>query len=126
MLTSILTCDQTPGVPHFWHKKLMEDRLVDLGVPFVALRPGAFLDQVTRFGGDPVAEIAGRLTGGPIRVRSVPMPILRTAGSSEYSGTRCGADSRSVLSGAGARVARLGCGRRGHLLPAPMSRRGRK
>ena len=56
VLTSILTCDQTPGVPHFWHKRLMEDRLQALGVPFVALRPGAFLDQVTRFGGDPVSR----------------------------------------------------------------------
>ena len=27
VLTSILTCDETPQVPHFWHKKLMEDRL---------------------------------------------------------------------------------------------------
>jgi uncharacterized protein YbjT (DUF2867 family) len=26
VLTSILTCDQTPDVPHFWHKKLAEDR----------------------------------------------------------------------------------------------------
>lgn len=134
MLISILTCDQTPDVPHFWHKKLMEDRLQELGVPFVALRPGAFLDQVTRFGGDPiakrklmwmgsprvpttfvltpdlagyladavdapgvegqridigwdrplgmreVAEIAGRLTGERIRVRSIPMPVLRAVG----------------------------------------------
>ena len=40
VLTSILTCDQTPHVPHFWHKKLAEDRLEELGVPFVALRPG--------------------------------------------------------------------------------------
>ena len=53
VLTSILTCDQTPQVPHFWHKKLTEDRLEQLGVPFVALRPGAFLDQVTTMGGDP-------------------------------------------------------------------------
>jgi uncharacterized protein YbjT (DUF2867 family) len=45
VLTSILTCDQTPGVPHFWHKKLAEDELERLGVPFVALRPGAFLDR---------------------------------------------------------------------------------
>ena len=134
VLTSILTCDQTPDVPHFWHKKLMEDRLEQLGVPFVALRPGAFLDQVTRFGGDPiakgklmwmgsprvpttfvltpdlagylaeavdapgvdgqridigwdrplgmqdVAEIAARLTGKSIKVRSVPMPVLKAAG----------------------------------------------
>lgn len=135
VLTSILTCDQTPGVPHFWHKRLMEDRLQALGVPFVALRPGAFLDQVTRFGGDPVsrhqvrwlgsagipltftltpdvagylaaavdapgvegqridigwdrpiamqefADLAGQLTGEEIRVRPVPLRVLRAAGT---------------------------------------------
>jgi uncharacterized protein YbjT (DUF2867 family) len=135
VLTSILTCDQTPQVPHFWHKKLTEDKLQELGVPFVALRPGAFLDQVTRFGGDPiskgrltwmgspripltfvltpdlagylaeavdlpgiegqridigwdrpvgmqdVADIASALSGRPIRVRSVPMGVLRAAGT---------------------------------------------
>ncbi|MGF9649628.1 SDR family oxidoreductase [Pseudarthrobacter oxydans] len=134
VLTSILTCDQTPRVPHFWHKRLMEDRLQALGVPFVALRPGAFLDQVTRFGGDPIskhkvmwfgsagipltfvltADVAGylaaavdaagvegqridvgwdrpislqefadlteRLTGEEMRVRSVPLGLLRAAG----------------------------------------------
>jgi uncharacterized protein YbjT (DUF2867 family) len=135
VLTSILTCDQTPDVPHFWHKKLAEDRLVEKGVPFVALRPGAFLDQVTRFGGDPfakrrltwmgsahtpltfvltsdlagylaeavdadlgpaeridigwdrpvgmqdVADIATRLLGERITVRSIPAPVIRTAGA---------------------------------------------
>ena len=50
VLTSILTCDQTSQVLHFWHKELTEDRLEQLGVPFVALRPGAFLDQVTKMG----------------------------------------------------------------------------
>ena len=59
VLTSILTCDQTPQVPHFWHKFLTEQRLEELGVPFVALRPGAFLDQVTAMGGDPFTK--GRL-----------------------------------------------------------------
>lgn len=56
VLTSILTCDQTPNVPHFWHKKLTEDRLEQLGVPFVALRPGAFLDQLAEMGGDQFAQ----------------------------------------------------------------------
>ncbi|WP_370872981.1 SDR family oxidoreductase [Arthrobacter bambusae] len=71
VLTSILTCDQTPDVPHFWHKKLAEDRLEELGVPFVALRPGAFLEQTTRFG-DPFS--GGRLTwfGSP----SVPLTFV--------------------------------------------------
>ncbi len=135
VLTSILTCDQTPRVPHFWHKRLMEDRLQALDVPFVALRPGAFLDQVTRFGGDPVskhkvmwlgsagipltfaltpdvagylaaavdapgvegqridigwdrpiamqefADLAEQLTGEEVRVRPVPLRVLRMAGT---------------------------------------------
>src|ERR687892_2498201 len=59
VLTSILTCDQTPDVPHFWHKKVAEDKLEQLGVPFVALRPGAFLDMIAQFGGDPFDK--GRL-----------------------------------------------------------------
>jgi uncharacterized protein YbjT (DUF2867 family) len=40
---SILACDQAPDVPHFWAKKVAEDYLQQQGVPFVALRPGAFL-----------------------------------------------------------------------------------
>jgi uncharacterized protein YbjT (DUF2867 family) len=40
---SILACDQAPGVPHFWAKKVTEDYLQAQGVPIVALRPGAFL-----------------------------------------------------------------------------------
>jgi uncharacterized protein YbjT (DUF2867 family) len=80
VLTSILTCDKTPDVPHFWHKKLAEDRLAELGVPFVALRPGAFLDQVTRFGGDPFTK--GRLTwlGSP----GVPLTLVLTSDLAGY------------------------------------------
>jgi uncharacterized protein YbjT (DUF2867 family) len=135
VLTSILTCDQTPQVPHFWHKKLAEDRLEELGVPFVALRPGAFLDMIARMGGDPftkrrllwfgspkipltfvltqdlagylaeavdapgvdgqridigwdrpvsmqeIALISGRLLSQQIRVRSVPVGLINTAGA---------------------------------------------
>ncbi|MCI4324367.1 MAG: SDR family oxidoreductase [Thermoplasmata archaeon] len=40
---SILTCDQAESVPHFWPKKLTEDYLQGQGVPFVSLRPGAYL-----------------------------------------------------------------------------------
>jgi uncharacterized protein YbjT (DUF2867 family) len=45
VLTSILTSDQTPQVLHFWHKKLAEDKLEQLGVPFVALRPGGVCQE---------------------------------------------------------------------------------
>jgi uncharacterized protein YbjT (DUF2867 family) len=60
VLTSILTCDQTPDVPHFWAKKLTEDALAERGVPFVALRPGAFVDDFGMWGGDGFA--AGSIT----------------------------------------------------------------
>lgn len=40
---SILNCDLAPEVPHFWAKKLTEDYLRHEGVPYTALRPGAFL-----------------------------------------------------------------------------------
>ena len=80
VLTSILTCDQTPYVPHFWHKKVAEDRLEKLGVPFVALRPGAFLDQVTRFGGDPFSK--GRLTW--LGSSSVPLTLVLTRDLAGY------------------------------------------
>jgi uncharacterized protein YbjT (DUF2867 family) len=80
VLTSILTCDQTPQVPHFWHKKLVEDRLEHLGVPFVALRPGAFLDMMTRMGGDPFAK--GRLMwfGSP----AIPLTFVLTRDVAGY------------------------------------------
>lgn len=42
---SVLTCDRAKDVPHFWNKKLVEDYLLERQVPFVSLRPGAFLDQ---------------------------------------------------------------------------------
>ena len=79
VLTSILTCDQTPDVPHFWHKRLMEDRLQALGVPFVALRPGAFLDQVTRFG-DPIGKHKIRWFGSP----GIPLTFVLTPDLAGY------------------------------------------
>ena len=45
VFTSILTAEKAPDVSHFWQKKLVEDYLEASGVPFVSLRPGAFIDQ---------------------------------------------------------------------------------
>jgi uncharacterized protein YbjT (DUF2867 family) len=45
VLISILECDKAPEVPHFYHKHLAEKYLKEIGQPFIALRPGAFLDQ---------------------------------------------------------------------------------
>lgn len=80
VLTSILTSDQTPQVPHFWHKKLAEDKLEQLGVPFVALRPGAFLDQVATMAGNPLDK--GRLIW--MSKGTVPLTFVRTSDLAAY------------------------------------------
>jgi uncharacterized protein YbjT (DUF2867 family) len=45
VFTSILTADKAQSVPHFWQKKLIEDYMDEKQLPYIALRPGAFLDQ---------------------------------------------------------------------------------
>ncbi|MFD4560383.1 SDR family oxidoreductase [Streptomyces sp. NPDC058469] len=80
VLTSILTSDQTPDVPHFWHKKLAEDKLEQLRVPFVALRPGAFLDQVATMAGNPLDK--GRLIW--MSKATVPLTFVRTSDLAAY------------------------------------------
>ena len=80
VLTSILTCDQTPDVSHFWHKKLAEDRLEELGVPFVSLRPGAFLDMITQMGGDPLAKRRLMWFGSP----TIPLTYVLTQDLAGY------------------------------------------
>ena len=42
---SILECDKAVNVPHFYNKYLIEKYLAERHQPFIALRPGAFLDQ---------------------------------------------------------------------------------
>ena len=48
VFTSVLAANKARLVPHFWQKKQIEDYLKQKGVPFVALRPGAFIDQSTK------------------------------------------------------------------------------
>ncbi|WP_284983175.1 NAD(P)H-binding protein [Arthrobacter sp. efr-133-TYG-118] len=88
ILVSILTSDQTPNVPHFWHKKLTEDKLEELGVPFVALRPGAFLDQITQMGGDPFEK--KRLTW--FGTKTVPLTFVLTSDLAVYLAAAVDAD----------------------------------
>jgi uncharacterized protein YbjT (DUF2867 family) len=80
VMTSILTCNRTPQVPHFWHKKLAEDRLEELGVPFVALRPGAFLDMITQMGGDPFSKRRLMWFGSP----TIPLSFVLTQDLAGY------------------------------------------
>ncbi|HYL71460.1 MAG TPA: NAD(P)H-binding protein, partial [Candidatus Dormibacteraeota bacterium] len=61
VFTSILNCHLAPNVPHFWAKKLAEDYFEQHGVPFVSLRPGAFVDFFGLSGGND-GFAAGRIT----------------------------------------------------------------
>ena len=45
MFTSILNAHQATYAPQFWNKKIVKDYLEEHGIPFVSLRPGAFIDQ---------------------------------------------------------------------------------
>jgi len=94
VLTSILTSDQTPNVTHFWHKKLAEDELERLGVPFVALRPGAFLDQLAQFS-DPFEKKRFMWFG----TKSVPLTFVLTSDLAGYLAEAVDADV-----GAGERI----------------------
>ena len=46
---SVQTADKATMVEHFHNKKLAEDYMEEQGIPFIALRPGAFIDQATDF-----------------------------------------------------------------------------
>lgn len=92
VLTSILTSDQTPNVPHFWHKKVAEDKLEQLGVPFIALRPGAFIDQVASMGGNPVEN--GRMMW-PGKT-SVPLTFAHTSDLAAYLAVAVDADAEDA------------------------------
>mmetsp|Transcript_3024 Transcript_3024/g.6982 ORF Transcript_3024/g.6982 Transcript_3024/m.6982 type:complete len:310 (-) Transcript_3024:124-1053(-) len=49
---SVLACDKADGVEHFHHKFLHEQYLKEQGIPFVSLRPGAFIDQADDYLGN--------------------------------------------------------------------------
>lgn len=76
VFTGILAAERAPDVPHFRHKSEAEDYFAGIGLPYVSLRPGAFLDQVlgSMPGGGPAS---GRLfsIGSP----TVPMTWVLSA-----------------------------------------------
>lgn len=81
---SILACDQAPNVPHFWAKKETEDYLQQQGVPFVALRPGAFLAAPSgRFRAWMLASLRrGRVMGmtrGAVRITYISPDAVASA-----------------------------------------------
>ncbi|MGA9407114.1 MAG: NmrA family NAD(P)-binding protein [Bacteroidota bacterium] len=80
VLISILECDKAPEVPHFYHKHLTEKHLKEIGQPFIALRPGAFLDQAKDF-------VLPKLEKGifPAFVPGVSMGMIYTPDLARYA-----------------------------------------
>ena len=91
VLTSILTSDQTPQVGHFWDKKLAEDALEQRGVPFVALRPGAFLDQTIGAAGNPLDKHRFIWVGKP----NAPLTFVLASDLARYLAQAVDADVRA-------------------------------
>jgi uncharacterized protein YbjT (DUF2867 family) len=80
VLISILGCDRATSVPHFHDKYRIEQYLKEKGQPFVALRPGGFLDQARDF-------ILPGLKKGifPAFVEHVPFGMIYTPDLARYA-----------------------------------------
>jgi len=80
VLISILECDHARDVPHFHDKYLIEQYLAEKGQPYIALRPGAFLDQSQDF-------ITPGLQKGEFRafVPHVPFGMVYTPDLARYA-----------------------------------------
>ena len=80
VLISILGCDRATSVPHFHNKYKIEGYLAQKGQPFIALRPGAFLDQTQDF-------ITAGLKKGvfPAFVEHVPFGMIYTPDLARYA-----------------------------------------
>jgi uncharacterized protein YbjT (DUF2867 family) len=74
---SILTADKADTVEHFHDKKLAEDYMAQQDVPYIALRPGAFLDQATDYLGDGIKR--GDSFSISMWDKTVPIGMIHTA-----------------------------------------------
>ena len=78
VFTSILTCDRATSVPHFHQKFLTEQYLERANIPFVALRPGGFIDTLLDFNRQDIAR-------GRFRVMADPDAIASTIHSDDVA-----------------------------------------
>ncbi len=74
---SILTCDKSgKDVEHFWHKYEGEEYLKQKEIPYIALRPGAFLDQADDYLGN--AIVSGSSFAVSMWDKTVPIGFVYT------------------------------------------------
>ena len=73
---SVLTADLAKSVDHFYCKYEHEEYIKKQGVPYIALRPGAFLDQVDDYLGDGIKR--GDSFAVSVWNKTVPIGMIYT------------------------------------------------
>jgi uncharacterized protein YbjT (DUF2867 family) len=78
---SVLTCDKSQDVEHFWNKKLGEDYAKSRNLNMIALRPGAFLDQADDYLGAAIQKKVNGESGAfciSMWNKTVPIAMIYT------------------------------------------------
>jgi uncharacterized protein YbjT (DUF2867 family) len=71
IFTSILTAEKARSVPHFYQKALTENYLERSSVPFVALRPGGFLDTLLMFAYNPSKGVLNAMADPTVKASTI-------------------------------------------------------
>jgi uncharacterized protein YbjT (DUF2867 family) len=79
---SILTADQAKSVEHFYDKYLVEQYMIEQNVPFVALRPGCFIDQTDDYLGNSLKS--GSSFCVSMWNKTVPIGMILTKDLAQY------------------------------------------
>lgn len=79
----VLTADKATTVEHFHHKFLAEEYMKEQGVPYISLRPGAFLDQADDYLGDSIKK-DGSFAICPWNSKSTKLGMIFTADLAQY------------------------------------------
>ena len=79
---SVLTAEKATDVEHFHNKFLHEEYLKTKQVPFIALRPGAFLDQADDYLGDGIKR--GSSFAISVWDKTVPIGMIYTPDLAQY------------------------------------------
>lgn len=79
---SVLTCDKAKDVDHFWNKWIAEEYMKEQKIPYIALRPGAFLDQTDDYLGDGI--VRGDSFAVSVWDKTVPIGMIYTPDLAKY------------------------------------------
>jgi uncharacterized protein YbjT (DUF2867 family) len=79
---SILTADKAKSVEHFYDKYLVEEYMKEQGINFIALRPGAFIDQADDYLGNSIKS--GSSFCVSVWNKNAPLGMILTTDLAQY------------------------------------------